>query len=58
LGLSLKKKKNMINIMASSSSSELLLITAVFALASWQQAVAFDPGPLQAFCVADLYLWI
>jgi hypothetical protein len=48
----------MINIMASSSSSELLLITAVFALASWQQAVAFDPGPLQAFCVADLYLWI
>ncbi|CAL4991060.1 unnamed protein product [Urochloa decumbens] len=40
--------------MASSSSSKLLLITAFFGLASWQQTIAFDPSPLQDFCVADL----
>ncbi|CAO1940425.1 unnamed protein product [Urochloa humidicola] len=40
--------------MASSSFTTLLLITALFALASWQQTIAFDPSPLQDFCVADL----
>jgi hypothetical protein len=40
--------------MASSSSSLLLLAAALLALvASWQQAIAYDPSPLQDFCVAD-----
>ncbi|PAN43772.1 hypothetical protein PAHAL_8G261700 [Panicum hallii] len=36
------------------SSSMLLLLAAIFALASWEQAMAFDPSPLQDFCVADM----
>uniref|UniRef100_A0A0A8XNE8 Germin-like protein n=1 Tax=Arundo donax TaxID=35708 RepID=A0A0A8XNE8_ARUDO len=36
--------------MASSSS---MFIAALLALASWQ-AIAFDPSPLQDFCVADM----
>ncbi|KAL6623649.1 hypothetical protein ACP70R_023956 [Stipagrostis hirtigluma subsp. patula] len=35
------------------SSSSLFLLAALLALASWQ-AVAFDPSPLQDFCVADM----
>jgi len=36
-----------------SSSSLVLLAAALVALASWQQAIAYDPSPLQDFCVAD-----
>nr|CAB3490570.1 unnamed protein product [Digitaria exilis] len=40
---------------ASSSSSKLLLVMAILAMAaSWQQAIAYDPSPLQDFCVADM----
>ncbi|XP_062225200.1 germin-like protein 8-4 [Phragmites australis] len=35
------------------SSSSLFLLAALLALASWQ-AVAYDPSPLQDFCVADM----
>ncbi|XP_062186233.1 germin-like protein 8-4 [Phragmites australis] len=35
------------------SSSSLFLLAALLALASWQ-AIAFDPSPLQDFCVADM----
>ena len=34
-----------------SSSSLVLLAAALVALASWQQAIAYDPSPLQDFCV-------
>jgi len=36
-----------------SSPSLILLAAALVALASWQQAIAYDPSPLQDFCVAD-----
>ncbi|OEL19909.1 Germin-like protein 8-12 [Dichanthelium oligosanthes] len=36
-----------------SSSASLFLLAALLALAS-RQAIAFDPSPLQDFCVADL----
>jgi uncharacterized cupin superfamily protein len=39
--------------MASSTNSSLFLLTALLALASWQ-AIAYDPSPLQDFCVADM----
>ncbi|KAF8665865.1 hypothetical protein HU200_053946 [Digitaria exilis] len=40
---------------ASSSSSKLLPVVAILAMAaSWQQAIAYDPSPLQDFCVADM----
>uniref|UniRef100_A0A453JBI4 Germin-like protein n=1 Tax=Aegilops tauschii subsp. strangulata TaxID=200361 RepID=A0A453JBI4_AEGTS len=35
------------------SSSSFLLLAALLALVSWQ-ATAFDPSPLQDFCVADM----
>ncbi|KAF7110160.1 hypothetical protein CFC21_110310 [Triticum aestivum] len=35
------------------SSSSLFLLAALLALASWQ-ATAYDPSPLQDFCIADM----
>ncbi|TVU07119.1 hypothetical protein EJB05_47162 [Eragrostis curvula] len=35
------------------SSSNLFLLAALLALTSWQ-AIAYDPSPLQDFCVADM----
>ncbi|KAL6650308.1 hypothetical protein ACP70R_009233 [Stipagrostis hirtigluma subsp. patula] len=35
------------------SSPSLILLGALLALATWQ-AIAFDPSPLQDFCVADM----
>ncbi|KAB8107849.1 hypothetical protein EE612_042914 [Oryza sativa] len=36
------------------ASSSLFLLGALLVLASWQAIVAYDPSPLQDFCVADM----
>uniref|UniRef100_A0A0E0LS09 Germin-like protein n=1 Tax=Oryza punctata TaxID=4537 RepID=A0A0E0LS09_ORYPU len=36
------------------ASSSLFLLASLLVLSSWQQAIAYDPSPLQDFCVADM----